>query len=111
MKPAKRLRVFVGEDERYRGRPLFEAIVLAAREHGLIGATVFKGFLGYGPHADVSAADILLLAENLTVAVDIVDEKEKIESFLPFLLRAVNSGLVICSDVDSEQIIPERDRE
>lgn len=78
------MRVFVGEDERYQGRPLFEAIVLAAREEGLAGATVFKGFMGYAPHADIATAGILRLAENLPVVVDIVDSEEKIASFMPF---------------------------
>ncbi|HJQ29564.1 MAG TPA: DUF190 domain-containing protein, partial [Rubrobacter sp.] len=61
MRRARRVRVFVGEDERYQGRPLFEAIVLAAKEHGLAGATVFKGFMGYAPHADIATAGILRL--------------------------------------------------
>ena len=84
MRSATRVRVFVGEDERCQGRPLFEAIVLAAREEGLAGATVFKGFMGYAPHADIATAGILRLAENLPVVVDIVDSEEKIESFMPF---------------------------
>jgi PII-like signaling protein len=108
LRPAKRLRVFIGEDERYRGQPLFEAIVFAAKESGLAGATIFKGFMGYAPHADVSYAGILLLAENLPVVVDIIDEEERIYGFLPFLRQAVKNGIVICSDVESEQIIPER---
>lgn len=97
----------MGEDERYRGKPLFEAIVLAARDHGLAGATVFKGFMGYAPHADISSAGILRLAENLPVVVEIVDEEERILDFLPFLKRAVKTGLVICSDVYSAQVVPE----
>jgi PII-like signaling protein len=84
MRSATRVRVFVGEDERCQGRPLFEAIVLAAREEGLAGATVFKGFMGYAPHADIATAGILRLAENLPVVVDIVDSEEKIGSFMPF---------------------------
>src|SRR5215213_361263 len=71
MTPARRVRVFVGEDERYRGRPLFEAIVLEAKERGLGGATVFRGFMGYAPHADIATAGILRLAENLPVVVHI----------------------------------------
>jgi uncharacterized protein len=105
VRPAKRLRVFVGEDERYRGRPLFEAIVFAAREHGLAGATVFKGFMGYAPHADISSAGILRLAENLPIVVDIVDEEERIRSFLPYLERVVKNGIVICSEVEAEQVV------
>jgi PII-like signaling protein len=103
---ARRVRVFVGEDERYRGRPLFEAIVLAARERGLSGATVFKGFMGYAPHADVATAGILRLAENLPVVIDIVDTEERVQAFLPFLRRAVGTGLVVSSEVEAEQILP-----
>jgi PII-like signaling protein len=108
---AKRVRVFIGEDERYRGRPLFEAIVLAAREQGLAGATVFKGFMGYSPHADIATAGILRLAENLPMVVDIVDSEERIDGFLPFLRRAVETGIVISSDVEAEQVVPEEPTE
>jgi uncharacterized protein len=104
---ARRVRVFVGEDERYQGRPLFEAIVLAAKEEGLAGATVFKGFMGYAPHADIATAGILRLAENLPVVVDIVDSEERIQDFLPFLRRAVRTGIVLSSLVEAEQVIPE----
>lgn len=111
MERQRRIRVFIGEDERYRGRPLFEAIVLAAREQGLVGATVFRGFMGYGPHADIAAAGILRLAENLPVVVDIVDDEKRIESFLPFLERAVKTGIVISSEVESESIVLEEGSE
>jgi PII-like signaling protein len=104
---ARRVRIFVGEDERYQGRPLFEAIVLAAKERGLAGATVFKGFMGYAPHADIATAGILRLAENLPVVVDIVDSEERIEDFLPFLRRAVRTGIVLSSRVEAEQVVPE----
>jgi len=105
---ARRLRVFVGEDERFRGRPLFEAIVLEAKERGLAGATVFKGFMGYAPHADISTAGILRLAENLPVVVDIVDSEQRIEAFLPFLRRAVRTGIVVSSEVEAEQVVPDK---
>ena len=98
---------FVGEDERYRGRPLFEAIVLATRERGLSGATVFRGFMGYAPHADIATAGILRLAESLPLVIDIVDTEERVEAFLPFLRRAVRTGLVVSSEVEAEQILPE----
>lgn len=106
LRGSKRLRVFVGEDERYRGRPVFEAIILAARDRGLSGATVFRGFMGYAPHASVSTAGILRLAENLPVVVDIVDDEEKIDGFLPFLREVVKTGFVISSDVEAGQVIP-----
>jgi uncharacterized protein len=104
---ARRVRVFVGEDERYRGRPLFEAIVLEAKERGLAGATVFRGFMGYAPHADVATAGILRLAENLPVVIDIVDTEERVEAFVPFLRCAVGTGLVVSSEVEAEQVLPE----
>ncbi len=107
MELKKRMRVFIGEDETYRGRPLFEAIVLAAREHGLTEATVFKGFMGYAPHADISAAGILLLAENLPIVVDIADEDERIRGFLSIVRRAIKNGMVICSEVEAEQVVSE----
>ena len=106
MRSATRVRVFVGEDERYRGRPLFEAIVLAAREQGLAGATVFRGFMGYAPHADIATTGILRLAENLPVVVDIVDSRDRIEGFMPFLMRAVRTGLVLSPPVEAEQAVP-----
>ncbi|AHY47845.1 hypothetical protein RradSPS_2562 [Rubrobacter radiotolerans] len=106
MQRTLRLRVFIGSDERYRGRPLFEAIVLAARDRGLAGATVFRGFMGYTPHEEISTADILRLAGNLPVVVDIVDLEERIESFLPFLREAVQTGFAVVSEVESEQIVP-----
>jgi len=103
---AKRIRILIGEDERYRGRPLFEAIVLEAKERGLAGATVFRGFMGYAPHAEVATAGILRLAENLPVVVDIVDSEERVEDLLPFLRRAVGTGMVLSSWVEAEQILP-----
>jgi len=106
MRWARRVRVLIGEDERYRGRPLFEAIVLEARERGLAGATVFRGFMGYAPHADIATAGIVRLAENLPVVVDIVDSHERVEAFLPFLKRAVKTGIVVSSQVEAEQVVP-----
>lgn len=108
---ARRVRVFVGEDERYRGRPLFEAIVLEAKERGLAGATVFRGFMGYAPHEDIATAGVLRLAENLPLVVDIVDSEERVEAFLPFLRRAVRAGIVVSSEVDAEQVLPDEGAE
>jgi PII-like signaling protein len=104
MRSATRVRVIVGEDERYRGRPLFEAIVIAVREQGIAGAT---GFMGYAPHADIAATGILKLAENLPVVVDIVDSQDKVADFMPFLKRAVRTGMVLSSSVEAEQVLSE----
>jgi PII-like signaling protein len=77
-----------------------------AKERGLGGATVFRGFMGYAPHADIATAGILRLAENLPVVVDIVDSYERVEAFLPFLRRAVKTGMVVSSEVEAEQVVP-----
>lgn len=110
MESARELQIFIGEDERYERRPLFEAIVLAARDHGLVGARVFKGFTGCSPSDGIATARILHRANNLPIVVDIVDTAERIDSFLPFLQRAVENGTVLCSDVEAEWISPEDGR-
>ncbi|MGQ9736261.1 MAG: DUF190 domain-containing protein [Thermaceae bacterium] len=97
---AKLLRVFVGESDRWRGRPLYEAIVLEAKAKGLAGATVFKGFMGFGAHSRIHTAKILQLSEDLPVIVEIVDTPEKIEAFLPVLDGMVQEGLVMVEKVE-----------
>lgn len=77
------LRIFVGEAARHDGRPLFEAIVLKARENHLAGATVLRGPLGFGHSTRLHTAKILDLSENLPVVVEIVDAAERIDAFLP----------------------------
>lgn len=111
MVSAKHLQIFIGEDERYGRRPLFEVIVLAAREYGLAGATVSKCFMGYTPRGNIVTARVLRLANNLPMVVDIVDTEERIDGFLPFLQRVVERGTVVCSDVEAERIIPEQTAE
>lgn len=88
------LRVFIGESDRWEGRPLYEAIVQAARSHGLAGATVFKGVEGFGAHSRVHTTRILRLSEDLPVLVEIVDTEEKVQAFLPVLDGMVREGLV-----------------
>ncbi|MDF1555143.1 MAG: DUF190 domain-containing protein [Deferrisomatales bacterium] len=88
------LRIFIGESDRHGGRPLYEAIVLAARERGLAGATVLRGVLGYGAHSQLHAAKVLALSEDLPLVVEIVDREERLQAFLPWLEAAVGEGLV-----------------
>ena len=88
------LRVFVGESDRWHGRPLHEAIVTAARRHGLAGATAWKGHIGFGAHSRVHTASVLRLSEDLPVIIEIVDAPERIQSFLPVLDGMVTEGLV-----------------
>ncbi len=97
---AKLLRIFIGESDRYGGRPLYEAIVLEARKRGLAGATVFKGFMGYGAHSRIHTAKILQLSEDLPVMVEIVDEEERIRDFLPVLEGMMREGLVTLERVE-----------
>jgi PII-like signaling protein len=90
----KLLRVFVGESDRWEGRPLYEAIVARARAAGLAGATAWKGFMGFGAHSRVHTASVLRLSEDLPIVIEIVDAAERIEAFLPELDTMVHEGLV-----------------
>jgi PII-like signaling protein len=88
------LRIHVGEDDRWRGRPLYEAIVLKARELGLAGATVLRGSMGFGAASRIHTAKLLRLSEDLPLVIEIVDGREKIEALLPHLEDLVPEGLV-----------------
>lgn len=87
------LRIFIGESDRWAGMPLYEAIVQEARKQGLAGATVFRGFEGFGAHSRIHTARILRLSEDLPIVVEIVDSMERIQSFLPALDQMVKEGL------------------
>ncbi len=93
------LRIFVGEDDTYRGRPLYEQIVLKARELNLAGATVVRGIMGFGASSRIHTARILRLSEDLPVVIEIVDTQEKIQRLLPFLDEAVKEGLITMEKV------------
>jgi len=82
---AKLLRIFVGDSDKVNGVPIYEYIVLQAKKIGLAGATVFKGFMGYGQSSRLHTTKILRLSEDLPIIIEIVDEKEKIDQFLPAL--------------------------
>lgn len=87
------LRIFIGEADRWEGRPLYEAIVQEACQRGLLGATVFRGFEGFGAHSRVHTTRILRLSEDLPVVIEIVDTEEKIQGFLPRPDDMVKEGL------------------
>lgn len=93
------LRVFIGEEDHYRGRSLHEAIVLKAREMGMAGATVVHGIMGFGAHSRMHTTRLLRLSEGLPVIVEIVDTPERIEAFLPILDEMVDEGLVTLEQV------------
>lgn len=88
------LRIFVGESDRCGHHPLYEAIVLRARESGLKGATVLRGVMGFGRHSTIHTAKILRLSEDLPMVIEIVDRLEKIEQFIPLLHEMIADGLV-----------------
>ncbi len=96
----KLLRIFVGESDRWRGKPVFEALVEQARERGLAGATVFRGVMGFGKNSRIHTAHILTLSTDLSMLVEIVDTEEKIDAFLPVLDEMMVEGLVTTERVD-----------
>ena len=93
------LRIFVGESDKQGHIPLYEMIVLKAREAGLAGATVIRGVMGFGRHSVMHTAKILRLSEDLPMIVEIIDSLEKIEAFLPALKTMVTDGLVTLEKV------------
>ncbi|GIX50546.1 MAG: hypothetical protein KatS3mg132_740 [Limisphaera sp.] len=93
------LRVFVGESDRWEDRPLYEAIVLKAREMHLAGATVLRGPMGFGKSSRLHTAKILRLSMDLPVVIEIVDGEEKIRDFLPVLEPMMQGGLVTLEKV------------
>ena len=93
------LRIFIGESDRHNGLPLYEAIVLKARETGLAGATVLRSPMGFGAASRLHTAKILRLSDDLPVIVEIVDEETKINAFLPLLDGMMGGGLVTLEKV------------
>ncbi len=99
-KKGKLLRIFIGENDRHAGLPLYEWIVRQARENGLAGATVLRGLEGYGAHSRLHKAKILRLSSDLPLVIEIVDTEEKIQSFLPLIDDAVGEGLATVERVE-----------
>ncbi len=99
-KQGKLLRIFIGENDRHEGLPLYEWIVRQARENGLAGATVLRGLEGYGAHSRLHKAKILRLSSDLPLVVEIVDTEEKIQAFLPLIDDAVGEGLATVEKVE-----------
>ena len=88
------LRVFIGESDRYRHQPLYEAIVMKAREMQMAGATVLRGPMGFGASSRIHTAKIIQLSMDLPLVIEIVDTEEKINSFLSILDEMMGGGLV-----------------
>ncbi len=96
----KLLRIFIGEQDKWHGQPLYEAIVHLAKKEGMAGATAIKGFLGFGAKSCMHTAKILRLSEDLPIIIEIVDSEEKINKFLPHLDEMVKEGLVTLEKAD-----------
>lgn len=107
-KDAILLRIFIGEDDRFERQPLYEAIVLKAREMHLAGATVLRGPMGFGHSSRLHTAKILRLSEDLPFIIEIVDSEAKIDAFLPVLDGMMSSGLVTLERVQVLQYGPDR---
>lgn len=90
----KLLRIFIGEQDRWNGKALYEEIVVLARKNNMAGATAIKGFMGFGCKSHMHTAKLLRLSEDLPVIIEIVDSEEKINAFLPFLDDMVPEGLI-----------------
>lgn len=93
------LRIYLGELDKHGHQPLYEAIVLKAREAGLAGATVLRGPMGFGAHSRLHTAKILRLSEDLPVLIEIVDKEDRIAAFLPTLDQMLGDGLVTLEKV------------
>jgi PII-like signaling protein len=93
------LRIFIGESDRWHHQPLYEALVLKAREMHLAGATVLRGPMGYGKSSHLHTSKILRLSMDLPLIIEIVDSEEKINSFLPVLDEMMGGGLVTLEKV------------
>jgi PII-like signaling protein len=93
------LRIFIGENDRWEHKPLYEAIILKARETGLAGATVLRGPMGFGKSSLLHSAKILRLSMDLPLVIEIVDLEEKINAFLPTLDKMMSGGLATLEKV------------
>jgi PII-like signaling protein len=87
------LRIFIGESDKHGGKPLYEWIVLQARQEGLAGATVLRGMMGFGAHSRIHTFKIERLSEDLPVIVEIVDTREKLERFLSIIDHEIEEGM------------------
>ncbi|WP_371366623.1 hypothetical protein SRRS_09090 [Sporomusa rhizae] len=97
---AKRLRIYIGESDRWQHRSLYHALVEKAKELDLAGATVFRGLMGYGANSRIHTASIVDLSSDLPILVEIVDSEEYINKFLPFLDEMMQEGLVTIEDIE-----------
>ena len=97
---AKLLRIHFGEDDKWKGQPLYKAIVEKCRELDIAGATVYRGVEGYGASTLIHRSHLLSISSDLPIMVSVVDSEEKIRQLIPVLDAMVNEGLIATSDVE-----------
>jgi PII-like signaling protein len=97
---AKMMRIYIGENDKWNGQPLHEAIVHGLRAHDIAGVTVYRGILGYGANRRIHKDAMLSLSHDRPILLSIVDTEEKLQAFMPVLDQMVQQGLVALSDVD-----------
>lgn len=102
------LRVFIGEDDTFNGRPLYEELVRLLRERGLAGATVLKGIEGYGAHSRVHTARILRLSQDLPIVVEVIDAEDKVRGLLPEVEAMIPEGLITLERVEAISLTREK---
>jgi PII-like signaling protein len=97
---AKLMRIYVGENDKWNGQPLYQAIVSGLRAHDIAGVTVYRGILGYGANRRIHKDSALSLSHDRPILLSIIDVEEKLKAFIPVLDDMVQQGLVVFSDVD-----------
>jgi PII-like signaling protein len=97
---AKMLRIYIGQDDHWQGKPLYESIVMKLRQMDVAGATVYKGIMGYGAQQRMHKSGFLGLSRDLPVMITVVDREEKIRAVLPVLDEMVSEGLLVLSEVE-----------
>ena len=94
-----RLRIYIGESDKIRGKPLYMHILKLLKSNGIKGATVYRGIAGYGSHSLIHTVNVMRLSEDLPVVIEVVDEADKIERILPLIEDVVEEGLITLDPV------------
>ncbi len=96
----KLLRIFIGESDKWHGKPLYQAVVEHLRAQGIAGATVIRAIEGFGAKSHLHTSRILRLSEDLPLLIEVVDHEENIRRILPELEEMIGGGLVTLESVE-----------
>ncbi|MCX7781340.1 MAG: DUF190 domain-containing protein [Negativicutes bacterium] len=97
---AKRLRIYIGEEDHWKKRPLYQVIVEKAKSLDMAGASVFRGLMGYGANSRIHTAKLVELSSDLPILIEIIDSEEYVARLLPFLDEVVQEGMVTIDDIE-----------